>query len=314
MRQRFLISRLSALGDVTCSLPAAVALRRAYPDCEIVWAVDPRFAGIVECCEAVSQVTRCAPGLKPNSWRVTSGRFDAAFDLQGLLKSALVLGGANASRKLGYHWQREGAWLFSDRVLPDPTSFHIVDQYLDVVRAFGVEADRAGFGLKPLAEDEAAIRALLEESDVDPGRLVVLNAGAGWASKRWPAPRFATLANILKEVGLSCVFVGSKSRADADAFEEVRSAGVEQAANLLGRTSVRQLVALISVARAHIGGDTGSTHIAAALGVPAFGLYGITNPRRSCPYGQIDRCFYDPKDMDAIRPNEVAERVIREAA
>ena len=153
MPERFLIVRLSALGDVVCTLPAAVALRKTFPDCHITWVVDPRFAGIVECCPAVNEVIRAKPGFKPSSWPCFEGEFTAAFDMQGLLKSGVVVGRAKTSQKLGYHWQREGSWLFSARVLPSDSSFHIVDQYADVVRAAGAEAHRAKFGLIPKAED-----------------------------------------------------------------------------------------------------------------------------------------------------------------
>ncbi len=61
MPERFLLSRLSALGDTVCSLPAAMALKQGFPECHITWAVDPRFAGIVECCEAVDEVVRVKP-------------------------------------------------------------------------------------------------------------------------------------------------------------------------------------------------------------------------------------------------------------
>src|ERR1022692_2852333 len=87
--EKFLISRLSALGDTVCSLPAAVALKRGFPDCHITWIVDPRFAGIVECCEAVDATMTVKPSLK--TIPTFDDRFDAALDLQGLLKSALCI-------------------------------------------------------------------------------------------------------------------------------------------------------------------------------------------------------------------------------
>ncbi|MER3497087.1 MAG: hypothetical protein C4320_10260, partial [Armatimonadota bacterium] len=80
--------------------------------------------------------------------------------------------------------------------------------------------------------------------------------------------------------------------------------------NLLGETSVRELVALMSLAAAHIGGDTGSTHLAAALGIPAIGLYSITRPQRSCPYGGIGRCHYDVAGLDRISPDAVLPTVL----
>ncbi|MBI1757340.1 MAG: glycosyltransferase family 9 protein [Fimbriimonas ginsengisoli] len=313
MRPRFLISRLSALGDVVCTLPAASALKEGFPDAEIVWAVDPRFAGIVECCSAVDQVRRVRPsGWPPRVPRI-EGEFEAAFDLQGLLKSAAIVARAKARAKLGYHWQREGAWLFSAKVSPDPSSFHVVDQYVDVVRAVGGKADRAVFQLAPKSEDVEKVRGALQESGVT-GRFVVLNPGAGWVTKRWPPAHFAALADALAGRGVDAVLIGGPAKADQEAAAEVIGQSRSLPANLAGKTSVRELVALIDLAAAHVGGDTGSTHIAAALGKPAIGLYSITLPRRSCPYGQAHRCHYDPAGLANIQPGQVLDTVLEAIA
>lgn len=300
--KRFLLSRLSALGDVVCTLPAAVALKNSFPGCHITWAVDPRFSGIVECCCAVDEIRRVKPRISPTSWPRLDGEFDVAFDMQGLFKSGVVVAKARAARKLGYHWQREGAWLFSSRVLPDDTSFHVVDQYVDVVRAADAKMDRAEFGLKAKQEDIENLRAKL---GAQASKMVIVNPGAGWASKRWPPAHFSVLIDRLAVEGFICVLIGGKAAVDSEAADEVVKGCETQPVNLTGQTSVRELVALISLAKAHVGGDTGSTHIAAALGVPAIGLYSITKPERSCPYGQIDRCLYNSESLAKISPEDV---------
>jgi len=302
---RLLIVRLSALGDVVCGLPAASVVRRAVPDAEIVWAVDPRFAGVVECCRAVDRVVRLKPGRRIADYQV-DGDFDIALDLQGLLKSALVTRASRAKLRLGYHWQREGASLLVPHVVPAESSLHIVEQVADVARAaVGEPGCTVEFALQPWDEDLDSVRAKLLEIDADPDRCVVLNAGAGWVTKRWPPASFAAVARALAEAGWSAVFIGGPAPADQAAVEDVCAAGAPDARSLLGQTSVRELIALIAMARAHVGGDTGSSHIAAALGVPAVGLYSITLPIRSCPYGQILRCHYDPVGLDRILPDDV---------
>lgn len=308
MAHRFLISRLSSLGDVVCSLPAAAALKRGYPDSHVTWVVDPRFADIVECCGMVDEVVKAKPGFAPRTWPRIEGRFDAALDLQGLSKSAIVVARAKADVKVGYHRQREGAWLFSRRVLPDPSSFHIVDQYVDVARAVGGVADRAEFCLAPKATDEAAAQAKLAAAGVK-APFVVLNPGAGWITKQWPAGHCARLVGMLAEQGMQTVLIGGRRAAELAVVADVAANCGPAAVNLAGETSVGELVALVALCAAHVGGDTGSTHIAGALGRPAVALYSITRPERYCPYGMIDLCLYDPRGMDAIQPERVAENV-----
>jgi heptosyltransferase-1 len=303
---RFLISRLSSLGDVACSLPAAGALKAGFPDCSIAWVVDPRFAGIVRRCKHVDEVVEASPGIFPASWPRFEGEFDAALDLQGLLKSALPISRARSKMKLGYHWQREGSWLFSSRVMPDPSSVHIVDQYVDVARSAGGIADRADFGLEPNEQDLENVKVKLGGID----RFVVMNAGAGWATKRWPAAYFAHVANEIAEKNLQTVLIGGKAESDREAASAVIEASKSRPLDLLGQTSIPELIALLSLCEAHLGGDTGSTHLAAALGKPAVGLYSITRPKRSCPYGQIQRCLYNPAGLSRIPPQDVAETLL----
>jgi len=309
-----LISRLSSLGDVVCTLPVAVALRKRFPDSEIVWAVSPACADVVEACASVTTVISAKPRFHPSTWPRLEGEFDAAFDLQGLFKSAIVVRQAKARRKLGYHWQREGSALFSAAVKPDPSSLHVVDQYVDVVRAYDADMDRADFGLAPRPEAIESLRSLLHSARVE-GSYVLLNAGAGWPTKRWPPSAFAELVKELQGTGVTPILIGGNDEAAmsaADAVEHFcRAVGGELPVSLLGKTSIAQLIALIAGARAHVGGDTGSTHIAAALGVPAIGLYSITRPERCCPYGQIERTHYNPGGLDRIHPKSVLNTVLQ---
>ena len=284
--KRYLISRLSSLGDVVCSLPAATALKAGIEDAHVTWVVDKRFADVVRCCGSVDEVLLREDELPGEP-------FDAALDLQGLLKSALIVGKAKASIKVGYHWQREGSALFSRRVMPDKSSLHVVDQYVDVARAVGGEADRADFALRPPADALETVRKKA------PPEFVVVNPGSAWASKRWPATHFAELIEALP---IPAVLVGAKGETAA---AEVVQLCTKAPVDLTGQTTIAELIALISLSRAHVGGDTGSTHIAAALNKPAIGLYSSTRPERSCPYGQIHRCLYEPKGLSLIAPLSV---------
>ncbi len=300
---RFLVSRLSALGDVVCTLPVASSLKAAFPECHITWAVDPRFAGIVECADDVDEVVQAKPALSPSSWPQYPEPFETVLEMQGLMKSALATIRAKANKRVGYHWQREFSGLFSARVMPDPTSHHIVDQYVDVARAAG-GVETAEFKLTPKPEDLARCAGLLGRASI------LINPGAGWATKRWPPEHVANLMILLDKQGVESALVGGP--ADADSHRDIlqNAPGL----SLAGQTSVRELVALVSLAKAHVGGDTGTTHLAGALRIPAIGLYSITNPRRSCPYGQIARCHYEPSGLGAITPEAVYQCVMEALA
>jgi len=304
---RILIVRLSALGDVCCTLPVACALKDEGIATEIVWIADKRFAALAKQCDAIDEVITLEKSqLKKRAWVKELGEFDVALDMQGLLKSGLLVGAARAKRRLGFHWQREGARLFSSPVMPDPSSLHVVDQYVDVARALGCQTHRARFGLAPAPDEQASVAAKLAERGVNGPGYALINAGAGWASKRWSPAKNALLAAALMERGRSVVFLGAPG--DRPIFEEVQSHCSTPPVDMVGHTSVAELTALIHGCAVHIGGDTGSTHIAAALGRPCVGIYKVNDPRRTCPYGQfIHTLEGDPDPNDVLR---VAERAL----
>lgn len=319
------IARLSALGDVACSLPAAGSLKAAFPDCHITWYIDKRFAGLAECCQHIDQLVIADKGFSNIKKQVRNlGEFDLALDLQGLIKSALPVYLAQTKSppkpnrkpftrtksqdqprptKLGYHWQREGANFLVSPVIPDPSSVHVVLQYLDVARAAG-GTDVVDFGLAPIPEDIPIVQNILQESNIDPDKpLILANAGAGWAAKRWPPENFASLIKTLHQNQIQFAFIGTS--ADEPSVQAVTNLlpPENQPKNLLNKTNVRQLVALLDQASVILAGDTGAIHIGAALGKPCVGLYTQTRPERSCPFGQLQNC-------QSVDPHMVTDLVL----
>ncbi|MBX3112706.1 MAG: glycosyltransferase family 9 protein [Fimbriimonadaceae bacterium] len=289
---RALIVRLSAMGDVVCGLPAASSLAEAGH--EVTWVVDSRFAALPQRCANIHQTV----GLdkRDKDWRakvVGLGEFDIAIDLQGLFKSGRIVGAAKAALKLAYHRQREFAGWFAAPVRPDPTSVHVVDQYVDVARAAGGTAS-SDFALAPTDEDRARTSELLSGLAMP---YAVVNAGGAWATKRWPPRAFARVSEALYRQGIASVYIGSA--AESEVFAQVAAEASCPLTSLHGKTGVGDLVGLMSGAKLHLGGDTGTTHIAAALGTPCVGLYMVTRPERSCPYRQISHC-------QTLEPDEVA--------
>jgi ADP-heptose:LPS heptosyltransferase len=186
----------------------------------------------------------------------------------------------------------------------------VVDQYVDVARAAGGQAHAAEFGLSAGSDDLLAAQELILESKID-GRYVVMNPGGAWASKRWPAGHFAAVCDRLFEAGVGQVLVGGSAPEELEAADQIVSlCGSAKPASLVGKTSIGALIAVIELSAAHLGGDTGSTHIAAALGKPAVGLYSATRPERTCPYGQFERCHYDQAGLERIEPNAVFETLL----
>jgi len=300
--ERVAIVKLTSIGDVVHALPVATALKRSFPHLQISWIVEERCAEMVTGNPYLHEVL-AVPGKAwrhgghPSTWRqvremvrlLRSRRFQLTIDLQGLLKSAITAWLTGAPVRIGYHWQREGARLLNRVVPKEPTSAHAVQEYLDVARFLGAETEPVQFPIYiPPEADARMSRWLQQEGIVPPEGFISINPSAGQAFKRWRTERWAQLiTQIDQQYHLPVVLVGGK--ADRPLAEQIRSHTPVPFVDMVGRTNLKELAAILRRSLVHLCGDTGSAHISAALGKPVIGLYGPTDHVRTSPYGQEHR-------------------------
>jgi lipopolysaccharide heptosyltransferase I len=294
-----LIIKPSSLGDIVHALPVLAAVRQAHPEARVAWIVNNGFAPLLECHPLLSEVIRFDRDHFGRMWRsprafvdfwqfvasVRRKRFDLVIDLQGLIRSGLLSFFSGARQRIGFADAREGAWLFySQRVRCPPTVGHAVEKNLAVARTLGAAVDEPEFplGLMP-AERSAAQRLLTEAAGELPDSFTAVIPGARWETKRWPAERIAALIDRMQAEGLPrCVLLGGPGdRAFADRVVAACRSGV---VDLVGRTGLRELTALIDLADRVVCHDSGPMHIAAALGKPTVAIFGPTSPARTGPY------------------------------
>jgi heptosyltransferase-1 len=168
--------------------------------------------------------------------------------------------------------------LYTDRV--NTSKVHIAEQNGDLSVRTGAQRGTAPVTLQIPQRDQAAVCARLRAQGLD--RYVVLSPGGGWRSKCWPAERFATLCRKLRDsLNLRCVVnVGP----DDEDLAATLVAASPEAAPVVYRTSLAELMALLRGAACIVSGDTGPLHLAVALGTPAVALFGPTDPARNGPY------------------------------
>ncbi len=301
-RQRLLIVKLSSIGDVVQALPVAVALRRRYPRLRISWAVEEWVAPLLAGHPAIDRLVVMPPlrwGAAGRAWlrrfthavrSVRSESYDVSLDLQGLLKSSVVALLSRAPLRIGMHGQREGARLVSHPVPHRPGRLHVVDDYLQCAEFLGAMPTPVTFDLPvhPLAGASIA-HTLAMIHDPPDAALIVINPSASGIWKTWPPAHWGRVARALAEAGTVVLIGGREQRAR---HAEVARQASRRLYDLTGRTTLAELVALLDRCTVHVAPDTGSAHIAAALGRPVVGLYGPTAPWRKAPYGQADRVVY----------------------
>lgn len=298
--QRVLIVKLSSIGDAVHALPVSAALGDAFPHLEISWVVEQMAAPMVQGNPYLKEVIVLPPDWRKKRLSATSfqrflglrrelhaRQFDMAIDLQGLSKSALIAWASGARYRYGYDWLRELAPRLLTRVPRRPESVHVIDQFLDVARFLGAPVKEVKFPLHIPEEETTEARALLREVGIDADRpyLVVNPSSGGGGNKGWAGERFAALLDeISEDPGLPVVLIGGKG--DLEVAEEIRQRAKHPPVSLVSRTNLKQLAALLRDCSLHLCGDTGSAHIAAALGTRVVSLFGRSNPARLAPYGQ----------------------------
>jgi lipopolysaccharide heptosyltransferase I len=303
-----LIVRLGALGDIVHAVPALAALRKAMPDARIDWLVEAKHREILGLVTGIERVVTLE-GRSVRDWvsavkRLREVRYDAAIDLQGLMKSAVLARASGARRVVGFsiwHLREKGARPFYSEVGEPPADgdsreTHVIWKNLRLLKAIGIDADAVAF---PFAHVESPVARAVEAWDGG-GHFALINPGAAWPNKRWPAERFGEVAGFLREVrGIRPVVLwGPGEEALGDSVVRA-SAG---AARLAPPTRIADVLALCRRASLVVSGDTGPIHLAAAVGAPVVGVYGPTNPARNGPWSPDDRvvsrfaacgCHYD---------------------
>jgi heptosyltransferase I len=284
--ERFLIVRLSSLGDLVHSLPVLSALRASFPEARIDWVVDARWSALIKLVDGVDEVIplpHSILGVARCVRRLRHGRYSCALDIQSRYRSAVLAWLSGAPRRIGRHAAatREpgAARFYTERVLP--TGQHVAEMNLGLAIEAGAHpSETLEFPLR--VPRDSASRRLREQILLQGFRdYVILSPGAGWGSKCWPPERFGALAaELWKREGLPSL-VNIAPGEQQLAADLLRAA--DNAKALVVCPSVEELVVLLSEARLVVAGDSGPLHLAAALNVQVLGLFGDTDAARNGP-------------------------------
>ena len=324
---RVLIVKLSSIGDVVHTLPAAALLRRELPGARIAWVVERRGAAILRGSPAIDDLiefdsralrselfhnsgigkARARLGeLRNDTGSDATGRPDIALDFQGLIKSALLAFASRAERRIGFETddlREKPCRLFLTEQVETSRLKHVIEKNLAIAGA-ALDGSRNRhpetcppkrayeFPIATSAEDdEYAALAIEKQSENGSAEFAILNPGGGWPTKLWPSERYAELADWLwSDCGLrSIVTFGPDEEALAQNVVDGARSGKARAIP----SAIKQYVALARRATLFVGGDTGPLHLAAATGTPIVGLYGPTSPERNGPF--------DPRDITVGR-------------
>jgi heptosyltransferase I len=299
--KRVLIILLGAIGDVVRALPLLGRMRRGWPQAHIAWAVEPKSRPILESHPWLDQLIvydrRHAPwSFVPFLRRVRTDHFDLVVDLQRHLKSGIVGLVSGAPDRIGFAAAntKESNHRFTTRQIePQPNMRLKLLQYQAFADALGLPPAPIEFGLRlPPLEDARARAAVAGVRHP----LIGVILGSSWPSRIYfPESIAAVIRDLAHPVDesppLFPVLIGAvEETAIGDAV--MRNLDGIEVLNLVGRTSLRDLIGIFGDCAVAFGPDSGPMHIAAAVGCPIVSLWGSTAPQRSAPWGYADLALH----------------------
>jgi heptosyltransferase-1 len=287
--RKVLIVKPSSLGDIVHSLPFLNAIKTSFPEAVIHWVIARGFEGLLEghpmieklwvidkdTWKKISNVKETIGELHALFQNLKREKYDLVVDLQGLLRSGMITRATRSPIRIGFKEAREGSRFFYTHKVEGGKDIHAVDRYLKIAAFLGCEISDVRF---PFPEFDSSSFILPPSTFQD---YIVLVPGARWDSKRWPPENFGRLAALLP---LNSLIVGSKG--DKDISDKIVSQSKSKSVSLAGKTTLKELVQIVRGAKFVVTNDSGPMHIAAALGIPIFAIFGPTDAARTGPYGR----------------------------
>ncbi|WP_255505348.1 glycosyltransferase family 9 protein [Alkalisalibacterium limincola] len=281
--------RLSALGDATHVVPVVRTLQRQLPGCRLTWVIGPGEAKLLAGLEDVRFVVydkRSGLSGMRALWReLRKEPFDVLLQMQLAARANLLAAGIRARRRIGYDRARskEGHGLVVNERI-DPGGQHVLDVLGRFCEPLGVRQDRVEWNL-PLAAAEREWAA----GHLAPGRRwLLVSPCSSHRLRNWSAERYAAVADHAVSRGWSVAICGGRSELERVTTDAILAAMSQPALDLVGRDTLKQLIALLERADAVMAPDSGPVHIANAVGTPVLGLYACTDPTRSGPYSSLE--------------------------
>jgi len=295
--QSICLLRLSAIGDVTHAIAVAQAIEDVWPSTKITWIIGQLESTLI------------APLLphvnfiifdKKKGWReyiriwslLKNQHFSALLHMQTALRASLITLGITADYKLGFDKIRTSdkqQW-FTNVKVPSPSSPHVADGFMAFVRQLGINRYKPHWDIEIPDKAKQWVSQILPDTNKN---ILVIVPGASKAFKNWTSEGYVSVIEYAWQQGLQIVLAGSPHPIEVTLGHEIEhllSQKASQLTNLIGQTSLLQMLALLKKAHMVISPDTGPAHMASMINTPVIGLYAHHDPQRVGPYNSPQYC------------------------
>ncbi|MEW6989811.1 glycosyltransferase family 9 protein [Colwelliaceae bacterium 6441] len=278
--------RLSAIGDVCHAVAMVQQIQRQYPETKITWVIGKIEASLLRGLPGVEFVIfdkkAGLKGYRDLRDTLKGQTFDVLLHMQVALRASIASLCISAKVKIGFDRFRakEGQWLFTNKKIAPQKNPHVLDGFLGFAQALGVTPQTPSWHMPISDEDQLWASEKLASSKP----VAIISPAASKAERNWHSEGYAKIADHLIERGFDVVICGGPTTAEKLLAEEINSLSQHSLQNLVGETSLKQLLALLKLAHLVIAPDTGPAHMAVTVGTPVIGLYAHSNPLRTGPY------------------------------
>ncbi len=280
--------RLSAIGDVCHAVAMVQQIQRHYPETQITWVIGKVEANLLQGLKNVEFVIfdkkAGLKGYRDLREKLRQQNFDVLLHMQVALRASFASWCINAKVKIGFDSKRakEGQWLFTNRKISPQNQPHVLDGFMGFAQAIGVKTEQPTWDMPIGQENELWASEILATNSDKP--IAIISPAASKAERNWHAEGYAKTADYLTTLGFQVVICGGPTTLEMLLATEIMSLSKANILNLVGKTNLKQLLAVLKLAHIVIAPDTGPAHMAVTVGTPVIGLYAHSNPHRTGPY------------------------------
>jgi heptosyltransferase I len=284
--KKLCLLRLSAIGDVCHAIAMVQQVQRHWPETKITWVIGKIEASLLQDLPGVEFVIfDKKAGLQGylDLRRSLAGRdFDILLHMQVALRASLASLCIPAKVKIGFDRLRakEGQWLFTNHKIAPQKNPHVLDGFLGFAKALGISPQTPTWNI-PISDQN---QLWASEALASTKPIAIISPAASKAQRNWHCEGYAKIADYLVQRGFEVVICGGPTTSEKLLAEQIKRLSQYPLTSLVGKTSLKQLLAVLKIAHLVIAPDTGPAHMAVTVGTPVIGLYAHSNPHRTGPY------------------------------
>ncbi|WP_068544330.1 glycosyltransferase family 9 protein [Thalassotalea crassostreae] len=282
--------RLSAIGDVCHAVSMVQQIQTQYPEIEITWILGKVEHMLLKDLPGIEFIvfdkSKGIDGYKALRQQMKGRKFDVLLHMQVALRASIASLFVPAKIKVGFDKSRakEGQWLFTNKRIEAQSEPHVLDGFNGFAKAIGVDIKTPNWNM-PFGDNE---RSWVKEHINQDTPYVVISAAASKAERNWHAQGYAQVADHIVAKGLQVILCGGPTELEKTLAKDIEQHANTKLVNLVGKTNLKQLLAVLESAKLVIAPDTGPAHMATTVGTPVVGLYAHSNPQRTGPYNSLD--------------------------